>query len=274
MPFSLRRAALALTAAVAALVPAITSSSAPAASAASAPITGVDISWPECPQVMNRLKQPVKPMPVNGTRMVVLGLTSGPPLTANPCLGSQLAWAKAHHVYTAAYAVTNPPLPAQVKQYALAGPYRSKDWRNPLWNFGWAQAQFNVNTMRRIGLSTPTVWIDVEFYQKTPWSSNRAANVAVFNGALNAYRAAGYHVGVYSTGYQWRSIFGNARYNLPEWHTTGTSSLNTALRECGGASFQGGRPVLSQWWNSTKDYDVVCPSYASNASLAYYFKKF
>jgi hypothetical protein len=272
MTLRLNRTAAAALALAAALI-AVAAAPLPPASASSATLTGADIAWPECSRrdAASLERTPVKPMPAAGTRLLLIGLTAGPAFSANQCLSAQVAWAKSHHVYAAAYAVTVPPLPTQVRQYATAGPYRTRDSRGSLSNFGWAQARYNIATMRKVGLTSPVVWIDVEFYKKTPWSKSVVANRAVLEGAARAYRAAGYRVGVYSTGYQWRSIFGSARYGMPEWHTTGQSSLATARRECGRASFQGGPVVLSQWWIPSKDFDLVCSRYSSRSSLTAYF---
>ncbi|WP_374971106.1 hypothetical protein [Terrabacter sp. BE26] len=275
MTFSIRRAALATALAVAALVPAISASPMPAAAASSAPVTGSDISWPECRKGMGipSRRTEGKPIPASA-RFLVIGLTNGPGFYPNPCLADQVAWAKAHHVYTAAYAMTTYPSAAQLNANRNAGPYRSKDWRNGLWNTGWAQAQFNIANMRKAGLASPIVWMDVEPYAVAPWSKSQSANTAVFNGAYNAYRAAGYRVGIYSTRYAWHAMLGGARYGVPEWHTTGPTSLGTAQRACNAASIQGGRTVMAQWWTTLTDFDVVCPSSATKAGLATYFHKY
>jgi len=168
-------------------------------------------------------------------------LTNGPGFYPNPCLGTQTDWAKSHHVYTAVYAMTTYPTPAQVATYGLAGPYKGATWLPKLANTGYAQAQFNVASMRAAGLVSPIVWVDVESYRVAPWSKSKTGNKAVLDGVLRGYKAAGLKVGVYSNPYLWNGVVGSARYRLPEWRTAGPRPKATAQTRCTGPTFQGGR---------------------------------
>jgi hypothetical protein len=117
------------------------------------------------------------------------------------------------------------------------------------------------------------VWIDIESYAPWDWTTNHARNAAVVRGAVWAYQKAGYRVGFYSTVYMWSKILGSAGpRGYPEWRTVGPSTSSAALARCSTASFAGGRAVLSQWWTATKDYDLVCPAYATAASRAKLFR--
>ncbi len=40
------------------------------------------------------------------------------------------------------------------------------------------------------------------------------------------------------------------------------------------ASFNGGPPFLAQWWTATRDFDVMCPHYATAGSIKAHFRKF
>lgn len=238
-------------------------------------LLGADVSWPECPKGSGVRERPGqgKPMPSASHRFLVVGLTNGMGFTPNPCLARQLDWAKSHHVRVAPYAFTTYPTTSQQRRYRASGPYRGSGPRSRLRNAGYAQAVYNIATLRRSGLHAPMVWVDVEPSTARPWSRNHAANRAVFAGNLRAYREAGYRVGVYSTSYLWRDILGPVRYGLPEWRTAGRSSRRAALRMCSRSGFQGGRAVLAQWW-TTSDHDVTCPGYATTTNLKRYFHRY
>ena len=236
------------------------------------PATGRDVSWPQCPKGVGRGYG--LPMPPTSAQLVVIGLTSGPGFSPNPCLAAQTGWAKTHHVYTAAYAMTTFPTGLQFAAYRFSGPYRATTLTGQLNNVGFREARFNVASMRRVGLATPIVWIDVEPY--TPgWNTKRAANKAVINGAVLGYRSAGYRVGFYSIPQMWSKILGTARYGLPEWRTAGARGQGVANTRCAKSySFQGGAAVLSQWWGPSIDYDTTCPSVNTPGLLATYFHKY
>ena len=239
------------------------------------PVRGQDISWPECPKSTDPLRPGQgKPMPASSAKFVIVGMTTGTPFKPNPCLASQAAWVKSHHVYAAPYAVIAYPVPALLTKYGHQGPYRGDTLNSRLRNVGWNEAQFNLASMRKVGLSAPVIWADVEVTHKNPWSSSRSGNKAVFDGVLAAYKAAGFKVGLYATRSQWASIMGSPRYGLAEWHTTGPSSLTTAKKACTATSFNGGRTVLAQWWTTLNDYNVMCPGYDSVAAMKQYFHKF
>ncbi|MDQ5841802.1 MAG: hypothetical protein M3537_11850, partial [Chloroflexota bacterium] len=201
---------------------------------ADVPAIGNDISWPQCPKgtgIPSRRGQG-QPMPPASAQFVVIGLTNGPAFFPNPCLATQTAWAKAHHVYTATYAMTTYPTAGQLATYGSMGPYVGTSLTAKLANTGYAQAQFNVASMRKAGLVSPFMWVDVEPYPVAPWSASKAGNKAVVDGALRGYRAAGFKVGLYSTVGAWPQVLGSARYGLPEWRTAGPRAKSVALGRC------------------------------------------
>lgn len=246
----------------------------------SSPLTGADISWPQCPKGMGIPSRPTegKPMPKASTKFVVLGVTNGPGFYPNPCLAKQVKWAEDHGVYAAPYAFTTYPTSSQLKKYGRSGPYRGGGTTTRLKNAGYAEAMFNVATMKKVRLSAPFIWVDVEPSRApAPWSRRTTYNKAVLDGVLAGYRAAGLKVGFYTSESPWRSIIGTARYRLPEWRTVGPASKAAALKKCSARSVQGGKVVMAQWWvddsptsNST-DFDVLCPGYNTPAQLARYF---
>jgi hypothetical protein len=237
-------------------------------------VEGRDVSWPNCPRGMgiSARRSQGKPMPPPSARFVVIGLTNGPAFHPNPCLAAQVDYARSHHFWAAAYAVVTFPTSRQVQRYGGLGPHPHAREAGRLWNTGWAQARRNVAAMRAAGLPSPVVWVDVEpVSPPAPWSRRIPANRAVLDGAIAHYRAARLRVGFYSTPHLWRGIVGPARYGLPEWRTAGLSTRRAALTTCRGPSFQGGRPVLAQWYSTREDFDLLCPGRAAGEVLEDYF---
>jgi hypothetical protein len=142
-------------------------------------------------------------------------------------------------------------------------------------NAGFAQARFNVTSMRKAGLVSPMVWVDVEPARTALWTKNTATNKIVIDGVLRGYRTAGFKVGIYSFQRGYREILGSTRYGLPEWRTAGPSSQSAARGRCAASySLQGGPPVLAQWWTAEVDHDMTCPSSNTPAMLSAYFHKY
>ena len=97
---------------------------APAASAST--LYGHDVSWPQCPTSVGGSGLPLPP---TTTQFVVLGLTHGLPFTENPCLASQVQWARDNGKPTQAYTMAAFPTAAQLSAYAAGGPWSSRSTR-------------------------------------------------------------------------------------------------------------------------------------------------
>ena len=248
----------------------------PTAGGAARPLLGSDISWPNCPKGLGMPSRRTqgKPMPQASARFAVIGLTNGPAFHPNPCLEEQVAFARLQHLWTAAYAVVTYPTRWQLRTYGEAGPYDAGSATGRLRNTGWAQARQNVDALRQVGLASPIVWMDVEpVSSPAPWTRRVAANRAVLEGAIDAYRDAGLRVGFYSTPSMWQDIVGRVRYGLPEWRTAGLSTRRAALGRCRGPDFQGGPAVLTQWYTARQDFDTLCPGRPAEQVLAEYFTR-
>lgn len=231
------------------------------------PVLGADASWPQCPEGMGIPERPTQgsPMPLPAAEYVVLGLTNGPGFTENPCLADQVAWVRERGLMAAAYAVASLPSAAQVDQHGADGPYDGATDLGALANTGYQQGLANVATMRRAGLRSPIVWVDVEPVPDFDWGGDTAANGAVVEGAVRAYSDAGYAVGVYSTPYLWADVVGELSLGLPEWRAAGQTSRAEALSRCGDDwVIQGGEPVLGQWVEAGRDQNVTCPGVAAD----------
>ena len=226
------------------------------------PLTGQDVSWPQCPPGMGipEKRSAGLPMPEASAQFIVIGLTNGPGFVANPCAADQVAFARDRKLLTAAYSVISGP--TRFSPRGLTGE-----------QLGYQQARFNIATMKRVGLVTPIVWLDVESVPKFDWGGDKQANAAVIRGAAKGYTDAGYAVGVYSTPYLYANVAGTLRMSVPEWRAAGQTSEREARSRCGADwVIQGGRGVLGQWVENQRDRDITCPG--ATAQLGRWFHQY
>jgi hypothetical protein len=226
------------------------------------PVLGSDISWPQCPKGMGipHKRTLGLPLPGDDAEYVVIGLTNGPGFHVNPCLQSQVDWARGRHLLVAAYAVASYPDDATLATYGGEGPFDAETRLGRLQNAGYQQARFNVASLEKTGLQTPIVWIDVESVPFYDWSTSVSDNAAVVQGVARGYLDAGLGIGVYSTPYLWAGVVGDLALGVPEWRAAGQSSRAEALSRCGEDwEIQGGPSVLAQWVEANRDLNVTCP---------------
>lgn len=239
-------------------------------------VEGADVSWPQCPAGMGipQKRSHGAPMPLDSAEFVILGLTNGPAFYPNPCLAEQVAWVRKRRLMAAAYSVLSYPEPRHLRQYGGQGPYDAGTRLGRLGNVGYQQALFNLETMRRAGLLSPVVWLDVETVPDFDWPrDDPEGNAAVVRGAERGYSEAGLLVGVYSTQHLWRSVVGDLRLGLPEWRAAGQTSRAEALRRCGPERMiQGGAAILAQWVELDRDRNVTCPG--ESAYLGLWFHQY
>lgn len=227
-------------------------------------VFGGDISWPSCPigTVGALPKRPGKGLPLPGpaAQFVIIGLTNGPGFYPNPCLAWEVEQARKRHLWTAAYAFTTLPNAAQIARYGGSGPYPANTVLGRLRNASDAQARINVESIRRTGLKTPIVWMDVEPQNYlAPWGSDVTVNRAVLFAVRAAYERAGFATGFYSSATPWRNITGGLQDSAPTWVTAGPRGRAAAEAMCTKPSWSGGTPVLAQYWpDDRQDFDVTC----------------
>lgn len=225
-------------------------------------VLGADISWPQCPVGMGIPLKRSKgaPPPIDAAQYVILGLTNGPGFYPNPCLADQVDDVRSRGRMAAAYSVVSFPEPDRLARHADDGPYDGDTRLGALANNGYAQATYNLRTMRDSGLLTPIIWIDVEPVPDFEWSSDLEANAVVVSGMARGYRDAGFSIGVYSTPYLWDIVVGDLSLGVPEWRAAGQTSREAALSKCDAEqSIQGGVAVLGQWVEIGRDMNVTCP---------------
>ncbi|MBJ2120950.1 VCBS repeat-containing protein [Arthrobacter sp. MSA 4-2] len=258
---SLRRMVLALGTSLALLSGSVTV--APPVHAA--PLYGHDVSWPQCPSSVGGFGLPLPPV---STQFVIIGLTKGLPFTENPCLASQVNWARNNNKKTHGYAMAAFPTAAQLSAYGARGPWTATTRAAQLSNVGYAEAKFAVASMSRVGFRPPVVWIDVEPRPAQPWPTGTAAqrrdNRLIIEGLMRGLRDSGFSYGLYSYAAGWADITGSWRLpGVPVWATAGRLDYpSEALDRCRQSSFSGGRVYLSQWYDDTRDYDLTCEPYA------------
>lgn len=213
---------------------------------------GYDVSWPQCSG------RAARHMPSRGARYVILGLTDGSGHTVNPCLRSQLQWARQTSTPVGAYLVPSYPsrnqrLAARVGAFGKC--HRSRACQ--LHNDGASQAMDAVRTMRAAHVRAPMVWLDVEFRGYHPWTHNRFRNAAVIRGMVRTLQRHHIRFGVYSTSYMWHDLLGGYRLNVPNWLPAGHRRAAAARRMCRQTA-TGGRTWLVQYTHSL-DEDLTCP---------------
>ncbi len=235
---------------------------------------GFDVSYPQCGTTLP-----------SGAGFGIVGVNNGYPFSVNPCLVSELQWAKTS-------------LSAQAQFYANTanpGPSANTDWptsqQTPqvcagadstscAYDYGWNGAlnsfQNAVTAETQAGSASPQSdaaaarwWLDVETGNSweslrtgsAPTSAQQANDAAVIQGEL-AYLAsvgAGF-VGIYSTSYQFGQIVGtqgSALQGVPVW-LPGYATVTDAQAACANPSFTGGRVTVIQFADSGIDGDYLC----------------
>jgi hypothetical protein len=222
-------------------------------------VYGNDISWPQCPESDggNGL-----PGPQDSASFAVLGLTDGGSFRANPCLASQVESVRSRHLWAGAYAISTYPTDAELARYGGSGTLTQR-----LRRVGAAQAAFNLDTLARVGLQPPLVWVDVEPSKRTPWAAGADQNNAVIDGVIAGYQAAGIHAGIYSYDNAWKAITGaRSMPGVPTWVPAGHASRSEAAGRCATASYAGSKPWLTQWTDDVYDYNLTCPGVTGRAA--------
>ncbi len=259
-----RRALAALLTSTAVLAGIVAGPTAPAQAAAQ---IGNDISWPQCSRAQGGY---ANPMPSTRTGFVVVGTTRGLPFTVNPCLAEQARWIRNAFRPFYAYSMAAYPTKAQLDRYGRTGRFPTSDLLGRLRNVGYAEAAHSINTLKRVGLRPPMIWIDIEARSPQPWPkatgnpTAAARNRAVVEGMLAAYKAVGIPAGFYSNSAGWSEIMnGWQRPDVPFWATVGTRGRAKAAAVCGKPGLNGGPVHLVQWWDSQPmDWDIACAGHA------------
>ncbi|HEY5077000.1 MAG TPA: hypothetical protein VIJ48_05815 [Acidimicrobiia bacterium] len=252
--------------------------------AANGGIVARDISFPQCVGSMPR---------VRGATLGVLGANNGTSYTRNPCLVTELAWAKRLPGAPAFYANTANPGPGHSAHWPLgqsaprvctasdpnsSGCSYDYGWNAALQSFAVAadaaQRLHHVDRANaRYRAANVDWWLDVETmnsWQAVEGHATATAqrrDVATLVGEIDALRSAGVaRVGAYSTAYQWNLITGGTNLthrtfaDIPQW-LAGYESHTAATAGCGDRGFTSGPVVMTQYLGRDGfDADVLCTS--------------
>lgn len=247
---------------------------------------GYDISYPQCGS-----KLPT------GQSFGIVGVTGGTAASTNPCLATQLAWAKKSTGSTAQPKIqlyVNTGNPGEVIDQITTWPSSNTDktgftTENPYgicsgtstndrpcsWQYGWnrsveAALDRFAPAAQTAGISSAasdyTWWLDVETSNTWQSGSNEALirNNATLEGMAAYYTSKGGHVGLYSTAVQWAQITGNTASTtsnlngLANWRPSG-ASLSNAITNCSVPPLTtGGFISLTQYVQKNLDKNHSC----------------
>ncbi|HVA97132.1 MAG TPA: hypothetical protein VND99_05750 [Candidatus Acidoferrales bacterium] len=241
-------------------------------------LLGNDISYPQCS----------KSYPKNQAFGIV-GINGGLANTTNPCLSSELTWAKGsvggtNQPITQLYINTADPggvsgitdwpqNNTDPSGNITANPYGTCDGTNSLacsWQYGWNRAVEDVQTrfipaVQSTGLSNnPSSypwWLDVE--TTNSWESDTSQNAADLEGMVAYIQSLGATVGIYSTSSQWTQIAGTVNAisslnSLNNW-LPGARTLSAAISNCSLPPLTAkGKVIITQYTSSLMDYDNSC----------------
>jgi len=254
-------------------------------SSASEPV-GYDVSYPQCG----------KKLPSTAA-FAIIGVNGGTTANTNPCLSTQLAWAKKVttknptkqpslqlYVNTGnpgnfiADIMTWPTNNIDKSGVLTANPYGNCNGGNDpacSWQYGWNRAEEALvdrfmPAAQKAGVSTRaadyTWWLDVELANTWQVGSTEgfARNTATLEG-MSAYFtdiSRGGTVGLYSTAVQWSGVTDNTKSSsfagLPNWRPSG-SALNNAIANCKVAPLtSGGYVSLTQYVQAGIDKNHSC----------------
>lgn len=215
--------------------------------------TGYDISYPQCGGAY--------PAGAFG----IVGVNGGYPFVHyNPCLADEYA----HTPNAALYVNTGyDPLYTQVdgkhttpecvtQSAGILGAAGQK----AAWAVGCSEASRSIAYATSQGATSPSSWwLDVE--TANSWSStDLTLNQYTVQGIVDTLlRQSPVAVGIYSTGYQWRTIVGSLPVSgvVADWVATGVSSARRARAYCG-SSFSGAPVWFVQYLRGGFDTDYVC----------------
>ena len=198
----------------------------------------------------------------------IVGVNGGKPFNYNPCLADEY-----HHTpnpafyvntgYATIYTDANHTLPDCTSKSAFVS---GRADQQAAWAVGCSEAEKDLANVSSQALTNwGAWWLDVE--PANSWCSSTGPdctdltlNQFAIQGLIDAFRATGAAVGIYSNKSMWSTIVGaNAVHGQSaDWYATGTTAATAAKPYCVPSNTFSGAPVrLAQFVNSF-DYDYAC----------------
>jgi hypothetical protein len=204
---------------------------------ASVPAIGYDVSHWQCRTAL----------PAAGG-FAIVAITSGKPLSTNPCLSQQISWAR------------NKPGHAVYLNTANPGT------ANPV-TYGQALVDDAVSSEHAAGAGPTSMWwLDVETVNT--WDGTQQQNATVLDAMAARLQQLGARVGIYSTPQMWAEIAGAWAPGLPVWFATAADNAGQAELDCQ-ATFAGSPTAIVQWQQTDSgvelDHNLICPAFRNHA---------
>lgn len=185
---------------------------------------GYAISWPQCGDAY-----PDEPFAFG-----IVGVTDGRAFTRNPCFADEYRWARRGESRPSIYMNLN----------YLGSAHDFEDWwacddaACRAYRYGWVAAHDAYTCASSFHAVAPVWWLDVQI--ASDWSGDPALNVGAIRGAAEYLKAEGIRVGVSSTSFQWATVAGDTRHNMPVWDASATDVEEAAAFCVEGKDFGGG----------------------------------
>lgn len=198
--------------------------------------SGYDISSPQC-----KTKYPSA-----NVGFAIVGLNNGKPFTKNPCIKSELNWARNHSGYAIYINMADPGSGSATR-------------------YGQRIAADTVARLRALGVPKEVpIWLDVETYNT--WTEP-SRSVQVITETMRVLASSGHPVGIYSVPVHWFEITMNANVKTPTWLALGPytkidRAVSDAKAACQDASFGNQVPSIIQFVTTKNgralDHDYMC----------------
>jgi hypothetical protein len=237
----------------------------------SSPTTGYDVSYPQCSG-----SYPSNPL------FGIVGVNGGLANNTNPCLGSELHWARGapgqkrpKQPALSMYIDTGNPGGHHVADWPSGGTAQAYGSCNGLltnacsYLYGEQRAAHSYHLVAErdsVAARTAPWWLDVELMAS--WAGTYQLNIAALQGFIAGLRNAGATgpIGIYSTGAQWKDITGLTAQTtktafssrLPGWIAGTKATLRQARQNCINGGFTGVVPTLAQYRIGRLDADLRC----------------
>ena len=189
--------------------------------------SGYAISWPQCGK-----RYPTAPYDFG-----IIGVTGGYSFNYNPCLHSEYKWAKNAKYEPSFYINLDYPIPIS-KSLIQSFNCGVNDEECIAYNYGYETGKKAYEYALSQQAISNIWWLDVQIVSR--WSKNKMINSQVVLGAVNFFKDNNLKVGLSTTPYQWNTVVGDLKTNLPNW-IPGMLNKSKAAQYClDGTSYSDG----------------------------------